>query len=356
LLSGCLVSVLYVVILFSISLMIAGFGLSRANDMFALVKEPAETTLTVEENQDIKELAESLKEAKIIRYPNLFRFYMHLTEKDQDLVPGTYTLSASMDYRALAKEMGTKVTVRESIDIVIPEGYTQDEIFNLLEEKGVCTKAELLEAARNYEFNYTWLSDLEHTEKRLEGYLFPDTYTFYIGDSATRVLGKFLANFNKKYDVDFKSRVNELETDLQDILIIASMIEKEAKTDEDRPFISSVIYNRMASDSFPYLQIDATVLYAIGEHKDTLTDADLAFESPYNTYVSQGLPIGPICNPGLESMAAALYPEETEYYYYVAKPDGTHIFTTNLNDHNKAVEEAKRLWEEAETAIETEDE
>ena len=155
--------------------------------------------------------------------------------------------------------------------------------------------------------------------------------------------------------MDFKSRVEELETNLYDIVTIAAMIEKEAKYDEDRPYISSVIYNRLESKNFPYLQIDATVLYAIGEHKDAITSDDLAYDSPYNTYVTKGLPKGPICNPGQESLAAALYPEETNYYFYVAKPDGMHIFTSTSAQHKKAIEEAKKLWAEAETATQEEE-
>lgn len=353
--SGCLAAFRYVVILFAVSILLSAFMLSFANDVFAFVKDEKMITLTVREGENVDEIAKELQESGIIRYAFLFKLYMRVTENDEDIVAGEYEITSAMDYRAIAKAVGTKATVRESIDVVIPEGFTQDEIFRLLESKGVCPASELYEAAAEYDFKYSWIMNREKGEKRLEGFLFPDTYTFYVGDNAPRVLGKFLANFNKKYDVDFKTRVAELETDLYDILTIASMIEAEAKIDEDRPLISSVIYNRLASSDFPYLQIDATVLYTIGEHKTVITEEDLRFESPYNTYTHKGLPVGPICNPGLESIAAALYPEESGYYYYVAKPDGSHIFSKTASEHQKAIEEAKKLFEEAETASETEE-
>lgn len=354
LLSGCLASVRYVVMLFAVSIMLSALLLSFANDLFAFVKdEDKQINLTVSASDDVDDIAKKLKDGGIIQYRFLFRLFMRITENDEEIVPGDYEIKATMDYRAISKAIGPKVKPRESIDVVIPEGYSQEEIFLLLEEKGVCAASDLRDAAKNYEFKYSWLEGFPNDEKRLEGFLFPDTYTFYIDDNAPRVLGKFLANFNRKYDVDFKTRVEELETNLYDIVTIAAMIEKEAKYDEDRPYISSVIYNRLASKNFPYLQIDATVLYAIGEHKDVISSADLAFDSPYNTYVTKGLPKGPICNPGQESLAAALYPEETGYYFYVAKPDGTHIFTKTISQHNKAIAEAKKLW--AEVEAETQD-
>ena len=116
-----------------------------------------------------------------------------------------------------------------------------------------------------------------------------------------------------------KARLENINMSMNDIVIIASMIEKEAKFDEERPTIASVIYNRLQSSNFPRLEIDATVLYAIGGHKDTITDEDKKVDSPYNTYVCEGLPAGPICNPGLAAITAALNPEDTGYYYYVAR-------------------------------------
>jgi len=127
---------------------------------------------------------------------------------------------------------------------------------------------------------------------------------------------------------------------MHDIVIIASMIEKEAKFDDERPTIASVIYNRLASSNFPNLEIDATVLYALGFHKEKLTDDDLKIDSPYNTYVCEGLPVGPICNPGLAAIKAALYPEETQYYYYVARKNGYHFFAKTSNEHRQNITKA----------------
>jgi len=252
---------------------------------------------------------------------------------DNRILPGTYTLNSSMDYRTILSKIKYVPDTKKIVTVTIPEGMTQEDIFALLEENEVC-EAYLLQAyAQYYEFSYKFLKDLPHTKTRLEGYLFPDTYDFYVGEAPERVLRKFLANFNRKWDVDLKSRAENINMSIRDVMIIASMIEREAKFDDERPTIASVIHNRLQDDDFPHLQIDATVHYAIGDWSRALTSSDLKVDSPYNTYRCEGLPAGPICNPGLAAIRAALYPEETEYYYYVARKNGWHFFAETNAEH-----------------------
>jgi len=275
----------------------------------------------------------AVAEEEVINYSKLFWAFAKMTNMDNRILPGTYTLNSSMDYRTILSKIKYVPDTKNIVTVTIPEGMTQEDIFALLEENEVC-EAYLLQAyAQYYEFSYKFLKDLPHTKTRLEGYLFPDTYDFYVGEAPERVLRKFLANFNRKWDVDLKSRAENINMSIRDVMIIASMIEREAKFDDERPTIASVIHNRLQDDDFPHLQIDATVHYAIGDWSRALTSSDLKVDSPYNTYRCEGLPAGPICNPGLAAIRAALYPEETEYYYYVARKNGWHFFAETNAEH-----------------------
>lgn len=330
---GCLTTFSYCLLIIGLSVLLSAFAILGANDMFALVKDDTEVTVTIPENATLSEIADIMAENEVINYSKLFWAFAKMTNMDNRILPGTYTLNASMDYRTILSKIKYVPDSKKIVTVTIPEGMTQDDIFALLEENEVC-EAYLLKAyAQYYDFSYKFLKGLPYSEKRLEGYLFPDTYDFYVGEAPERVLRKFLANFNRKWDVDLKSRAENINMSIRDVMIIASMIEREAKFDEERPMIASVIHNRLKDDDFPHLQIDATVHYAIDDWSRALTTSDLKVDSPYNTYLCEGLPAGPICNPGLATIRAALYPEETEYYYYVARKNGWHFFAETNAEH-----------------------
>ena len=337
---GCLSTFSYCILILGISVLLAAFAILAANDMFALVKTDREVTVEIEDGATLREVADAMADGGVIRYPSLFWAFAKMTDMDNQILPGTYTLNASMDYRSILSKIKYRPDTKRVVTVTIPEGMEQDDIFALLEANGVC-EAYLLQAyAKYYDFSYSFLKDLPYSDKRLEGYLFPDTYDFYIGEAPERVLKKFLSNFNRKWDVDLKARAENINMSIREVMIIASMIEREAKYDEERPTISSVIHNRLQSDLFPHLQIDATVQYALPEWKETLTSEDLKIDSPYNTYLCEGLPIGPISNPGLAAIRAALYPEETNYYYYVARKNGWHYFAATNAEHEENMRRA----------------
>ena len=334
---GCLSTFAYCALVLGLSILLAAFAILAANDMFALVKSDKEITVEISDDASLREIAGQLSDDGVIRYPSLFWTFAKMTHMGDKIQPGTYTLSPSMDYRTILSKIKYRASTKQVVTVTIPEGMVLDDIFELLEENGVC-EAYLLHAyAKYYDFSYRFLKDLPYSDKRLDGYLFPDTYDFYVGDSPVRVLKKFLSNFNRKWDVDLKSRAENINMSVRDIMIIASMIEREAKYDEERPAISSVIHNRLRSSRFPHLQIDATVQYALPEWKEKLTAEDLLIDSPYNTYICEGLPIGPISNPGLAAIRAALYPEETNYYYYVARKNGWHYFASTIAQHEENI-------------------
>ena len=232
--------------------------------------------------------------------------------------------------------------------------------FALLAEQGVCS-TDKLEAAADYEFDYAFLQGLPYGDKnRLEGYLFPDTYQFFVGDDPENVIDKFLTNFDRKLTEELRSAVagvNEMLTekmtengfteqeiansmlDLHDIITVASLIEKETAKTSESATIASVIYNRLCSKLYPCLQIDATIQYALPERKEVLSDADKSLISPYNTYTNAGLPAGPIANPGINSIRAALYPAETDYYFYALNKNGVHTFSETYYEHQEVLAE-----------------
>ncbi len=326
-----LVAVLYVVCVLSIAFLAATFGWRWANDLLALNKDELTASVTIDAGDSIDEVAAKLEDAGLIDYPYLFEIYAAFTNKAEKISSGTYELTTDMDYSALLNNISTSSTTRETVTVTIPEGYTVAEIFQLLEDQGACTVEALEYSALNDEFNYTFLADLEQDDPYwMEGYLFPDTYELYKDGDAKVALSKMLYNYSQKFDSDMKERAERLGYTQHEIMIIASIIEKETDG-EDQKDIASVIYNRLqtSGETLGKLQMDSTIQYILEERKEQLTEEDLAIDSPYNTYLYEGLPAGTICNPGMEAIEAALYPNNTTYYYFIlGDDDTTHFFAT----------------------------
>ncbi len=309
-----------------ISAILAGIGWLLCNDLLALNKKPHTAEIVVTDGEKLGAVAKSLKQSKLIEYKGFFLLYGALS--DTEIVAGTYELNSDMDYHALLTAMSPKSGARKTVDVTIPEGYSMQQIFKLLEEKNVNTADKLMEAAANGDYDYDFLAEKEKgSASRLEGYLFPDTYQFYSGGDPEKVINKMLKNFNNKMTDELMKKVESSPYSLDEIITIASLIEKETDgSDEGK--ISSVIRNRLknSGETAGYLQIDASLQYALGSHKEVLTDADKEVDSPYNLYKNKGLPPTPIANPGISSIRSALYPDDTSYYYYALGDDGVHHF------------------------------
>lgn len=325
-----------------------------ADDVLALTKPDRIAVVEISESDNISDITDKLKNMDLIKFPLIFRIYAGFSNADERIDSGTYELNNMYDYRALVVGMGAVSEARMTVTLAIPEGYEQEQIFQLLADNGVCELRDLQQTAASYDFDYDFLMDLElNSKNRLEGYLFPDTYDFFIDEDPVSVINKFLANFDRKFDSSLRARIEGLneeirenmtgifaEEEIQDnmmdihkIVIIASLIEKEAANNSERTTISSVIHNRLTSKLYPALEIDATIQYALEERKESLTYNDLAIDSPYNTYNRPGLPVGPIANPGIASIRAALYPEQTEYYFYALDVDGAHHYSRFWEEH-----------------------
>lgn len=308
------------------------FAWECAQDVLALGHENHTITVTVGKNDTIDDVTNTLYTKGLIRHKWLFGIYCDLTHAEEKIDPGTYELNSLYDYHALVNGMIETAGTRATVTVMIAEGYDTEQLFALLEENGVCDADELRTAAANAEFDYWFLEGIEKgTASRLEGFLYPDTYDFYVGDDPENVLKKMLNNFERKIDDKLKAQIEASGYSVREVITIASIIEEEAANDDERADISSVIHNRLATDDYlRYLQMDSTVFYAcqlLGEN------FDLTIDSPYNTYVYSGLPAGPIDNPGMRSIVAALEPSETNYYYFAAGVDGVSHFFSDFDSH-----------------------
>lgn len=271
-----------------------------------------------------------LKQNGLVRSPLVFRLYARWKGLDGQIKAGEYRLSNSLSTPELLCELVEGQPVMQTF--TIPEGFTTAQVADLLASKGLIDREDFFSAVASEDFPYFFTRDLPGGNRRLEGYLFPDTYRITKGSSESSIINMMLKRFEKEIkDLNYKDRAGKLGLTLHQAVTIASMIEREAKIDQEKPLIAGVIYNRMKR-GMP-LQIDATVQYALGEVKPKIYYKDLEIDSPYNTYKINGLPPGPIAMPGRSSLLAAVNPAQTEYLYYVAKPDGSHAFATTLAEH-----------------------
>lgn len=319
-------TLLYVAFVIGVSTLLAAVGWVAANDVLALNKEEKSVIITVTEGETFGEVVDELKENGIIEFKSVFHLYSAVSHASEKISPGTYQLDTNMDYRAIVTNLGPKSPNRQKVTVTIPEGFTVAQTFQRLEENGVSTAAKLSDMAATHDYNFSFLKEIPLGDaSRLEGYLFPDTYEFYMNEDPKTVINKMLVNFDRRFDDDMRAKAQEMGYSVRDIVNIASMIEKETDGD-DRARIASVIYNRLTNTSagtVGTLGIDATLVYALGR---TITQADYAADTPYNTYTNKGLPPGPIANPGMASITAAMNPESTSYYYYALGSDGKHEF------------------------------
>lgn len=296
------------------------------------LKTSEDIVINVQEGDSFYSIINTLsKENKIKNLP-LIKLFVKISRKNIDVKPGEYVLQKDLN----VKELINTLTSESSLNIVkftVPEGYTIDDISEKLEKEGICSKEDFIKAIKEYELP-SFVNINSEKRYNLEGYLFPDTYLIKVGETPKEIITKMVARFKEMLNEAIKEVNTTVKNeDIETVVTIASMIEKEARIDSERPVIASVIVNRLNIDMM--LQIDATVIYALGEHVDTVLYSHLETNSPYNTYKNYGLPVGPISNPGLESIKAALKPEQTDYLFYVLQNDKTHYFTNNYEDFIK---------------------
>jgi UPF0755 protein len=272
----------------------------------------------------------------VIRSSLGFRFLARITGKGSRLKPGAYRLNSSMSpVEALTKIANGDVSARW---VTFPEGFTVKQIADRLAAEGLANEDRFLELALYGGSSFT--TGFRHPGNSLEGYLFPDTYLIAPGTTEEAIIREMLACFERKVASPMSSDIARSGMSLRDLVTMASLIEREARVSKDRDLISGVLRNRLKRGM--RLECDATVLYALGEHKSRVLYSDLEVESAYNTYRNVGLPPGPIANPGSACISAALHPADVDYLFYVARPDGSHIFSRTMAEHQRARQTARR--------------
>ncbi|HIT35125.1 MAG TPA: endolytic transglycosylase MltG [Candidatus Faecousia intestinavium] len=312
-----------------------------AADVLAFGREDQVVTITIYESDTMDDIVEKLYSNGLIRYRSLFQLYASISDAEEDIQPGIYDLNTRYDYHALVNSMSPSSS-RSVVQLTIPEGYTCRQIFDLLEENRVCTAVDIGAYASDGELDDYWfLENVERgSEYCLEGFLFPDTYQFYKNSTPREALEKMLDNFEVRFNEEMRAQIETLNANVtgggytvREVVIVASLIEREAAAPSEAAAIAGVIYNRLFrwGDTPAYLNIDAALVYAQGGDNQTI---DTTLDSPYNTYTHVGLTPTPIANPGLSSLEAALNPETHDYYYYVLNPStGMHQFSTTYEEH-----------------------
>jgi UPF0755 protein len=301
-----------------------------------LSTEHKQVRVTVPGRAGVTAISELLEEKQVIRSAFAFRLYARWNRAGQRFRAGRYTLYSDMTLAQIMQTLqrGPGQNVPEGIRVTIPEGYTLRQIGALLENKGICDREDFLKQATDPMRIRRIKTDVALPNSSVEGYLFPDTYYFEERTPPEKVIEKMVLNFSLRFLHPYQQEIARSGQSLHQILTKASLIEREARIPEDRARIAGVIENRLKRNM--RLEIDATVLYALGYHKNRVLYADLKTDSPYNTYRNKGLPPGPIASPGLACLEAALRPEKHDYLFYVARPQGSHLFTRTLAEHDQA--------------------
>lgn len=304
--------------------------------LFSFDNVKKQTIVKIEKGLSTSGIAEVLKENDVISSKIIFLAMTNLSEYRGKLQYGEFTFDKGDGYLDIIKKLATSGAKRETVTLTIPEGYSVEKIIELMTQKGLGSKREIINALNdNYDYEFLKHINSSKTNYKLQGFLFPATYEFYSDETPYNVINRLLKEFEKQY-----LSLGVSYDNLYEIITKASLIEREAKIDSDRAKIAGVIENRLSKNM--KLQIDATVVYAISDglyDVERVLYKDLEINSPYNTYCYEGLPIGPISNPGIKSIKAAINPDKHNYLYYRTdenKKDGSHIFTTDFEQHTNA--------------------
>lgn len=315
---GITYSILYIVAALVLCGAATVFCLKAAADVLAINQPDMAVEVEVPEDTDLEELSQIFKDAGVIQYPWMFQIVAKY-EGMGEIASGTFVVNRNMGYTALMDAVEKSEQPRETVTVTIPEGLTINEIAALLEENNVCSASDFVKGVNGTDFGFDFEEEIPQDDNiyySLEGYLFPDTYEFYTGDSALNVINRLMSNFETKI-ADVRAQIQQSGMSLHEVLTLASIIQAEAPDEENMALVSSVYHNRLNNPSeFPKMESDPTRNYAneVVLENNTTTSQKMADE--YNTYVSEGLPPGPINNPGMAAINAALNPAESNYYFF----------------------------------------
>ena len=321
--------------LVAFSIFLAVFILQSATDLFGLNKPENTVEVEIPEDSSLSQIARILHEAGVINQPLTFRLYTAVKGEADTLTGGTYEMETDWDYNQIISALQPSELETATVSVTFIEGMTAEEIGELLEENNVCTKEAFLEAVDNTDFGFSFEEEIPDDPLRLhklEGYLFPDTYQFYVGEQATSVVTRFLTRFNEVITDDMRQQMDAMGMTLDETITLASIIQREAGYPDIMADVSAVFHNRLESTSLPRLESDVTTNYIadyIGDNEE--------MAAAYDTFSRSGLPVGPVSNPGLDAIEAALNPSDHSYYFFVSDNAGEYYFASTLAEHDANV-------------------
>ncbi len=335
-------------------------------DYTGMAKKSHEADIVIDSTMNVDDIAETLHENGIIEMPWLFKAYINMKDEEEGFLDGEYTVNSTMSYSNIITLLKTVRQYTNTVTVMIPEGYNAQQIGQLLEENLVCRADDFEKYYRSKLEKYDFEEQITVTENRfyaLEGYLFPDTYEFYVIDDlpdkpsmdtsqyAKQAAEKMYSNFQNKITKKMYARAKELGMTFDEVVTLASIIQKEGTNEENMANISSVFHNRLENMyEYPHLQSDTTDNYIEDVIRPNIPSSSLSLYenviTAYDTYTCEGLPAGPICSPGLEAINAALYPAETDYYYFLSSSDGVFYYASTVEKHEQNIIDAALREEE----------
>jgi len=301
---------------------------------YSLSKETEKIEFTISAGDSPKNIAESLEEQKIIRSAFWLRYYLKRENLSGQIIAGTFLLSADMSIKEISEKITSTEVLSTEEEITIIEGWTNKQIAEYLEKNTLCSGKNFLSLVEDYSNKeFSFLSS-KPREANLEGYLFPDTYRIYAQADCEDIVFKMLNNFEQKLNGDLRTEIKSQGKTVFEILIMASLIEKEVRSVEDMKIVSGIFWDRIKYGQA--LESCASLAYILGENKEVYSQADTQINSPYNTYRHRDLPPGPICSPGLNAIQAAIYPQFTDYNYFLTDPEtGQTIWSKTFEEHKQ---------------------
>lgn len=333
------------IVIVTMSIVFATGAITLGMEYLGINKSDNEIKLNIPEGSNNDEIADILVENNIIENKNLFKIALKIV-KPEALYPGDITLSPNTSYPNIIENLSMMRESYETVTVTIPEGATLLQVAKKLEKNGVCSANDFLfqfNASQDFELDNT-VTHNDDVYYAMEGYFFPDTYEFYVDDSAYNVTKIVREHFESKITSDMYKRMEVLGMDLNEVITLASIVQTEAGTTEDMPLVASVFINRLNDpDTFPSLQSDATKNYIkkVIKKAETSTTMIDHYTNCYDTYICMGLPAGPVCNPGIDAINAVLYPEDTDYYYFCNNLEtGKSYFAETYKQHQKNLKKA----------------
>lgn len=350
---------MWVISVVIVGVMLSAFIITGMNDLLAIKRTDAKDVTVTITSTNIDDIAETLEKSGVINEPLYFKLYAAVTKSADYLDEGTYKLRTNMDYQAIISNLES-VESREVVTVTLIEGENVLEIANKLKEEGALTDTDkFLELCKsdNFDDDFDFLKNIDNADERyykLEGYLYPDQYDFYTNEDPESIIYKFLNNYetkiNEKQDFNgyedlstIEKMIEESGTDytLDEIMIIASIIQAEAADSKDMYYVSSILHNRLEADvdlGVSNLGLDSTKFYPYRSAEDVPENLGDDYTSNYDTYDKAGLPAGPICNPGMEAIKAAICPNDTNYYFFCHDTDGNAYYASTIYEHNANLE------------------